>query len=425
MSHRNSDRPSRRLFFLLPFFLLLSGKLAARGAAPSPTGAVVTADCFGMHIHHAGSTTPWPSVPFGEWRLWDAYVAWPNLEPQKGQWDFATLDSYVQLAQTHNVGLLLPLGLSPQWASSRPTETSIYQPGNAAPPSSATDWITYVQTVATRYKGKIHAYEIWNEPNLVGYWTGDVTQMVALVKAASQIIHGIDPQALVVSPSSTGIYGVDWLSQFLAAGGGQYVDVIGYHFYVNPQPPEAMVPLIAQVQAAMQQNGAGSKPLWNTETGWHTPDPFPSLSLAAAYLVRAYLLVLSSGVPRFYWYAWDNHGWVSIETTQSDSVTLTPAGSAYGIVYSWLVGAQLNGCQESANDTWTCQLQRGTSQEWVVWNSSGTQSIALSGMPGATTVTPLLGSLSKISGTTLQVTQVPELVVAAPATPSIRAISPH
>ena len=79
----------------------------------------VPASFFGMHIHHAGGATPWPEVPFAEWRLWDAGVAWPSIEPRRGQWQFAELDRYVDLAQHAGVGLLLPLGLSPGWASAR------------------------------------------------------------------------------------------------------------------------------------------------------------------------------------------------------------------------------------------------------------------------------------------------------------------
>ena len=38
--------------------------------------------------------------------------------------------------------------------------------------------------------------------------------------------------------------GTKWLAKFLAHGGAQSVDVIGFHFYVDPRPPEAMLPLI-------------------------------------------------------------------------------------------------------------------------------------------------------------------------------------
>jgi hypothetical protein len=131
------------------------------------------------------------------------------LEPRKGEWHFETLDRYVELAERRGVGLLLPLGLSPAWASSRPFEKSIYGPGNAAEPKDIKDWRTYVKAIATRYKGRIRDYEIWNEPNLKRFWAGDVGHMVDLTREASAVIHGIDPGSTVVSPSATNADGSD------------------------------------------------------------------------------------------------------------------------------------------------------------------------------------------------------------------------
>ena len=312
-------------FLLAVLLIVLPSACQENPSIPAMSDQPIPASFFGMHIHRAGGATPWPEVPFAEWRLWDAFVAWPSLEPRKGQWHFEMLDRYVALAERGGVGLLLPLGLSPAWASSRPSEKSTYSPGNAAEPTDIRDWRTYVRTVATRYKGRIHEYEIWNEPNLKGFWTGDVGQMIDLTREAYEVIHRIDPDARVVSPSATGPNGAGWLREFLRRGGGQYVDVIGYHFYVMPQPPEMMVPLINNVREVMRENGAGAKPLWNTETGWGYPRPFPSRELAASYLVRAHLLAWSSGVQRFYWYAWDNHTWVSLQTTEPDNSTLNRA----------------------------------------------------------------------------------------------------
>ena len=66
--------------------------------------------------------------------------------------------------------------------------------------------------------------------------------------------------------------GLKWLEAFLSAGGGGYTDVTGYHFYVSPQPPEAMAPLIDSVRALIARHGLGARPLWNTETGWFIAD---------------------------------------------------------------------------------------------------------------------------------------------------------
>jgi hypothetical protein len=369
----------RLLAILLSLLLFVSPAQSLANGPTSlvPPAAEIPTAFFGMHIHRAASTTPWPSAPVAEWRLWDAYVAWPNLQPTKNQWRFEMLDRYVALAQQHGVGLLLPLGLSPAWASARPLEKSTYQPGFAAEPRDITDWRTYVHTVAQRYKGKIEAYEIWNEPNLKQFWTGNVDQMLELTRQASEIIHSIDPHALIVSPSATQDAGTQWLAEFLAKGGGNFVDVIGYHFYVSPQPPEATVPLVAAVRHVMEKTGVGNKPLWNTEIGWSSPKPFPSQELAAAYLLRAYVMNWAAGVQRVYWYAWDNHGWVTIETTEKDNITLTPAGTAYGAASRWLAGARMRSCAAGSDQTWTCELERAGNLQRLIWSASGKKHFAL------------------------------------------------
>lgn len=394
-------------------FVLAELPSACPESLPVPAGPdqPVPPAFFGLHIHHAGSTTAWPEVPFAQWRLWDAYVAWPSLEPQRGRWRFETLDRYVALAERSGVGLLLPLGLTPAWASARPLEKSVYQPGNAAEPRDIEDWRNYVKTVATRYKGRIHEYEIWNEPNLKMFWTGDVDQMVLLTRAAAEVIHGIDPGATLVSPAATTTNGLPWLREFLAKGGGRDVDVVGYHFYVTPEAPERIVPLAAKVREIMRENGVQAKPLWNTESGWAGPKPFPSRELAGAYLLRAHLLAWSSGAERFYWYSWDNHSWVAVETTERDNRTLTPAGEAYRTTHAWLSGALLKECREDKSHTWTCLLLREGASEWIVWNPGGATTMELPrGESGARTITPLFGEARPLAGATLQIDEIPRLI---------------
>jgi hypothetical protein len=360
-----------RILTVLLLSVVLSTAMLAddqRFVSLVPPDQTISAELFGMHFHHLGGTTAWPSVPVAQWRLWDAYVAWPNLEPAKNQWRFETLDAYIALADKHHVGLVLPLGLSPAWASARPQEKSTYKPGFAAEPRDIEDWRNYVRTVTRHCAGRIQAYEIWNEPNLKQFWTGTVDQMVDLTREASLIIRSVDPHALIVSPSATQERGTPWLAAFLSKGGGEFVDVIGYHFYVAPQPPEATVQLASTVKKLMRDAGISEKPIWNTEAGWFLPKPFPN-DLAAAYIVRDFVLNWAVGIQRLYWYAWDNHGWVTLETTESDSETLTPAGHAYAVAFRWLVGARMLGCTEDPTHTWVCELDRQGIRQRIVWNA--------------------------------------------------------
>ncbi len=331
---------------------------------------------FGLHIHRDG-VIPWPVAPFGTWRLWDANVVWPWLEPKRDEWHFERLDALLGLAEQHHVEILLPLGRSPTWASTRPTDPPVWVPGYAAEPKDIEDWRHYVRTVATRYKGRVHYYEIWNEPNARAFYTGTVEAMVKLVRVASHELKEVDSSNQVVSPSPVDDVGISWLEEFLRKGGGQYVDIIGFHFYVVTRRPEAALPLIGKVRAIVAQYGASDKPLWNTEAGWfienHLEDPSAppaspdavSDSEASAYVARAYILNWAAGVSRFYWYAWDNK---IMGLTEADGATPKRPAYAYAEIEKWLVGARITSCDAENSGTWTCHLTREHGYEgWILW----------------------------------------------------------
>jgi Glycosyl hydrolases family 39 len=377
----------KSLKWLVLVFMLASGAVAPQSDPVQtyhlrpPAGAIPTT-MFGLHIHRATTTTRWPSIPFGAWRLWDSYVVWANLEPQKGKWDFGTLDGAVSLAEQHGVSILMPLGMPPPWASERPTEAPAFRPGSAAPPRNMQDWETYVRTLAVRYKGRIHCWELWNEPNLKGFYTGNAEQMVALAKAAYTILKQVDPANELVSPAPTGgDTGPSWLESYLEAGGGEYADIIGYHFYVTPRAPEAMLPLIEKVRQVMAQNGAADKPLWDTETGWYIQDEagdvkssspsWPALapSQAQGYVARAYILSWAAGISRLYWYDWDG---AAMGLTEPGGKVGKPAAYAYDMTEKWLVGARMVSCDSNSSGTWVCHITRdGGYNGYIVWNANG------------------------------------------------------
>jgi hypothetical protein len=353
-------------------------------------GKPVPETYFGMHIHRAVARpgnltfTEWPALPFGSWRLWDAGVAWASLEHGSGVWDFSLLDQEVALAERARVEVLLPLGLSPLWASARPHEASAYGPGNASEPADSEVWGRYVATVAARYRGRIQAYEIWNEPNLTRFYSGSVETMLRLARVAYGRIKQLDPNALIVSPSPTGPAGMAWLDSYLERGGGRWADVIGYHFYVGQnQSPEEMADLIHRVRGLVDQHGLSAKPIWNTETGWRLegkqePPAAWKSSLrgnglgsrrAAAYVARALMLGWASGVDRFYWYSWDHY---SMGLVEPDGKSLKPAATAYGIVREWLVGARIDDVVQDGSGVWTVTIRRpGGGEAAIIWKPSG------------------------------------------------------
>ncbi len=339
---------------------------------------------FGMHVHKSDAGTKWPTVSFGGWRLWDSYVAWPNLEPERGQWDFRRLDRYVAMARVTGVEILLPLGLSPRWASARPTEKSSYALGNAAEPQDMEDWRNYVRTVATRYKEKIKYFEIWNEVNEAGFFSGTPEKMVELTCEAQRVLKSVSPENRLVSPSMVGLARApELLGAFLEKGGKHCIDIVGFHFYVPKGPPEAVLPLVARVRAAMLKADVAQLPLWNTESGWwfekpqsatDKPDPAWLVRVtpaqAGAWVARSLILGRFAKIDRYYWYGWDSKDMGLIDPRDG---ALRHGAYAYAKVASWLPDDAIVNCI-TANTRWTCSVIRQSSQakntgEILIWDT--------------------------------------------------------
>jgi len=336
---------------------------------------------FGLHIHRADSGTAWPKAAFGAWRLWDAGVAWPDIETQRGQWDFTRLDRYVAFGQRFGIDILLPLGLTPTWASARPTEKSGYRPGWAAEPADIENWRRYVRTVAERYRGRVRNYDLWNEINEKGFFSGSVEKMVELTCEAHRILHEVSPENRLVSPSLIGAGSEpEQFENFLRRGGKACVDIIGYHFYVPHREPEEIVALIRRVRTAMTRQGMANLPLWNTESGWWmengdgTPEAGADprwrrvrLGDGAAVLARSLVLGRWAGLERFYWYAWDNKILGLIEPSTG---ALKPAGVAYGTLIRWMNFATPK-CSNGLGP-WICTLPPSAGQSRrIAWQTGG------------------------------------------------------
>ncbi len=375
-----------------------------------PPSTPIPSTFFGMHIHRAFKSTAWPSVPFGAWRLWDSKSAWVHLQPEKGRFEWQVLDREVELAQQHNVEVLLTLGRSPQWASARPREAGRNPNaplGGQAEPRDLEDWRGYIHAVAKRYKGRIKAYEIWNEPNLPNFYTGTPEVMVRLAREVYTTIKEADPDAIVVSPSAVGPTGIPWLQEYLEQGGGKYADVIGYHLYVRGQPPEAKLEFASQVKGLMQRYNVADKPLWDTEAGWLQPYHIDRED-GPGYMARSYLLNWAAGVSRFYWYAWDNQGAV-VRMTEDDESTPTDTARAYAVLQQWLIGARMTSCKED-HGNWVCQLNRDGRDFWIVWNSERNKGFDVPKSWNVDSVRRLSGESSRLQGSKVEIGGTPVLL---------------
>jgi len=154
-------------------------------------------------------------------------INWCDIEPKKGEYQFDAIDAVVQLASKDKLRIFATIAYSPKWIGGR---TSV---------PSAKDWSLCVSTVAARYKGKIEAYGLWNEPNLSSYWSGTIKDYIDIILIPGfNAVKENDALALVVAPDIATI-GRDWPLWLDAMSNNKNMfDILAVHNYEDS--PERM-----------------------------------------------------------------------------------------------------------------------------------------------------------------------------------------
>ncbi|HEU5102844.1 MAG TPA: cellulase family glycosylhydrolase [Roseiflexaceae bacterium] len=247
-------------------------------------------------------------------------VRWMDLHDRSGTIYWGELDSIANDASAAGVKLLISVVAAPSWAT---------PDGRNGLPSREhfSDFNYFMGEMAARYRGKIQAYEIWNEQNLAHENGGRVANAnfyMDMLVGASQAIRANDPSAIIVSgaPSSTetnrsdiAISDITFTRQMFADPRFRSsVDVVGVHPGGQSNPPDTMWPdnpgpgpgwttsrefyfrRVEDIRAGMVDAGLGDMKIWITEFGWATRNNTPGYGFGnnisyqeqADWIVRAF-----------------------------------------------------------------------------------------------------------------------------------------
>ncbi|AKJ27919.1 glycosyl hydrolase [Caldimonas brevitalea] len=377
--------------------------------APASTTTVPNT-LFGIHVKRLGNHFNFPQTGHGLLRLWNTGTNWRDLEKANNVWDFTTgsgkrLELYVDYAQRNNAQILYTLGQTPAWASSNPSVQGYYGLGASMPPTHLEDWRDYVRTLARRYAGKIRYWELWNESDFSGTWAGSVEKMVEMARIAREEIKAADPANQLVSPGLTTGQGVAWLDRFLAAGGGNHVDVIGFHWYYDMQP-EKLAPQIQNVRQVIKNHGLEHKPLWNTEGAPLCNSSLVDCATWTASVAeqrsvnaRALMIMWAKGVSNFNYYWWER-GESQGRLVQDDFVTQTAGGHALAEAIKWIKGARLVDSFKVQDKVYVFRINRGTENYTVLWSTTPGTSVTIPSSWGITRLRTLAGQESSLASAT-------------------------
>jgi hypothetical protein len=263
-------------------------------------------------------------------------------EPARSAWE--KYDHIVELAEAHNLELIVRLSNPPAWSRAAGNDVGSY-----APPDDYQDYADFVSAVVSRYRGRVRYYQIWNEPNIYPEWGNypiSPEDYTRLLQAGAQAARAADPDAVIIAgalaatinlqpdaaPPANSLSDLLFLQRMYDAGAAPFFDVMavqGYGLWSGPTD-QRMHPRVLNIshhqfiRDLMVANGDAAKPIWISEMNWNAApeDVEPrygrvSLEQQARYLPLAYQRVFDDwpwvGVANT-WYlkratdAWEQNG---------------------------------------------------------------------------------------------------------------------
>ncbi len=390
------------------------------GQGPYPdtlaVGTAVSAWYMGLDVN---TTSPFPSAAHQVERLWDTQgTEWPYAATCTGggntcsapyvTYTFTAMDA--QLAAMYSAGvryMQMPLARTPNFASSRPSDTSCNYyvsgstrsdqlAGQCDPPSDLNTngtganlyWRNWVAALATHVNApgylnshaRLLIYETWNEPYVAGFFSGTYDQLVRMEQDAYCIIKGgsftiaatgetcaqvraavtsvslsgpVDPTAYVVMPSYNGLNTAK-AQAFLyctgsAAGSsschnGGAAQTDAINFHLKPGGTSLTAE--AQMDQWVSATQAVLQPAELAKPLFNTEGGYNG-GIAGWGAPYTDPNMQASFIGRFYIYSLQkgisNSEWYDWDANNG-GLGSTTANTAYGQVESWLAGATFGSC---------------------------------------------------------------------------------
>jgi len=157
---------------------------------------------------------------------------WQRTEKQKGVYDFTWLDKIVDR--------MIEIGVEPWlclcYGNPLYSEEAKKYFGSVGVPPIHTEqerigWANYVNATVLHFKGRIHYYEVWNEPDGLWCWKcgPNAVELAEFTRATAAVCKAADPGCEVIG--LTLAYDDKFAAEFAKTGVLAEIDGISYHTY--------------------------------------------------------------------------------------------------------------------------------------------------------------------------------------------------
>jgi len=238
-------------------------------------------------------------------------------------YDWTNIDRLYDDLLARNIKPFVELGFTPEALKTSDNQIFWWK-GNTSHPKLE-EWRTLIDAFARHLEQRYGVdqvrswyFEVWNEPNLSGFWeNGDQQAYFQLYDATARSLKAVDPLLRVGGPSTAG---AAWVPEFLAhlSTSGAPVDFVTTHTYgvdggfldeqgkadtkLSPSP-DAIVGDVRRVRAQIAASPFPTLPLYFTEwSSSYTPrDAVHDSYVSAAYILTKLKAVQGMVQGMSYW----------------------------------------------------------------------------------------------------------------------------
>ena len=222
-------------------------------------------------------------------------VHWREMEPEPGRFETeTTYDTSADIQLRHGLKVLQVFHSSPQWAIEEGAWRGRY-------PADLRHVYRFCKAMARHFKGRVHAWEPWNEGNVPNFGGHTADEMCTYQKVAYLGFKAGDPNVIVCWNVSTAAPTKLHTRLVLANETWSYYDTYNTHTY---DWPDSYDRLWGPVREA-----ACGRPIWITESdrglAYETPEPWCDLSRKgeiqkAEFMAQSYATSFYAGAERHF-----------------------------------------------------------------------------------------------------------------------------
>jgi len=222
-------------------------------------------------------------------------MKWREIEPQADRFEaHTTYDTSADIQVRHGLKVLQVFHSTPRWAVEEDGSTGRY-------PADLRHAYRFCKAMAERFKGRVHAWEPWNEGNVPNFGGHTADEMCTYQKAAYLGFKAGDPNVIVCWNVSTATPTQLHTRVVLANETWPYFDTYNTHTYDWPDSYERLWKPVHEA--------ACGRPIWVTESdrglAYATPEPWCDLSREgeiqkAEFMAQSYASSFFAGADRHF-----------------------------------------------------------------------------------------------------------------------------